>query len=247
MKLGSICQITIGTANVRESYDFYRELGFRKLAEDSEPYPWIKLTDDSIIILLYQNGDNYMGLTYFHQGMGQVVSNLQGRGVKFVQRGTTENIFITKTDTIVVLVEADTNTMFMAKNKMLLDLPESDFHDASRYPNKWLGIFGEFSHAVDDLQEAIENWQDLGFRVYHQTDSPYPWALMYDGCMIIGLHETKDFEGAALSFFAPDVRNKVEALSALGINAIEYTGHGGDENNVVIYTPEGQKIFLFST
>ena len=248
MKLGRSCQITIGTNNVKESYDFYQLLGFRKLAEDQHPFPWIKMTDDSIVILLYENGDSYVGLTYFDSDMEQIASQLGKEGIKFVQRGNRENIFISPTDTIVILVKADHEAMLAPKNSMLLDLNDSDYAHPDRYPNKALGIFGEFSHPVQDIEEAIVFWEKMGFRLHHQVESPYPWALMYDGNMILGLHETTDFDNLALSYFAPDVKEKVKQLEEAGVYSItEYRGHGGDENNVVIRTPENQQIFLFQS
>ncbi|MES2629508.1 MAG: hypothetical protein V4616_11120 [Bacteroidota bacterium] len=245
MKLGRACQITIGSTNVRESYEFYRLLGFRKLAEDRRPFPWIKITDGSIVLLLYQNGDNYLGLTYFDRDMDKIVSQLSDEGIKFVQRGTRENIFITPTDTIVVLVKADHEAMFVPQNKMLLDLTEADYGIPERYPNPALGIFGEFSHPVADLKEAITCWQKLGYKLHHQTMEPYPWALMYDGQMILGFHETNDFDHLALSYFSPEVIARVEQFSEKGIYTTEYTGTGGSPENVVIRTPENQRIFLF--
>ncbi len=248
IKLGRSCQITIGTNNVRESYEFYQLLGFRKLAEDNHPYPWVKMTDDSLVILLYENGDSYMGLAYFDKDMDKVVTSLAAKGVQFVQRNSQESIFISPTDTVVVLVKANHEAMLMPKNSMLLDLLDSDYALTERYPNKALGIFGEFSHPVLDIEEAISFWQGMGFRLHHQVVSPYPWALMYDGNMILGFHETNDFDNLAISYFAPDVKEKVKQLEEKGVYSItEYRGHGGDENNVVIRTPENQQIFLFQS
>ncbi len=246
MKLGRACQITIGTANVKESYEFYRCIGFRKIAEDSSPFPWIKVTDDSIVILLYQNGDSYIGLTYFDAEMDKTVEHLTSMGIRFVQRGPKENIFITGTDTIVILVHADHESMFALQNKMLLDLPESDYHISERYPNEMLGIFGEFSITVDDLQEAISLWEPLGFKLHHRTEWPYPWALMYDGQMIIGLHETQSFDGPVLSYFGPEIKQRVSKLSDLAVYASQIDLQGDDNGNYVIHTPESQKIFLVS-
>lgn len=244
MKLGRACQITIGTTNVRESYEFYRSMGFRKVAEDVAPFPWIKVTDDSLVLLLLQNGDNYIGLTYFDSDMDNIVAELGRQGVQFVQRGK-ENIFITPTDTIVILVKADHESMFAPQNRMLLDLTEADYGNADRYPNPALGIFGEFSHSVADLDEAVNCWEKLGFKLHHRNESPYPWALMYDGRMILGFHETKDFDNAVLSYFSPEVEQKVAQLAENGIFVRPYSGHGGDASNVVIRTPENQRFFLF--
>ncbi len=247
MKLGHACQITIGTTNVKESYEFYRNLGFRKLAEDARPHPWIKITDDSIVLLLYQNGDSYLGLTYFDREMDTIVRQLTDMGVSFVQRGTRENIFITPTDTIVVLIKGNHEAMYAPQNRMLLDLTEADYGVPERYPNPALGIFGEFSHPVLDLEEAIIYWQKLGFKLHHQTAEPYPWALMYDGQMILGFHETREFDNLTISYFSPEVLKKVEELAEKGINTREYSGHGGGPENVVIRTPENQQIFLFQS
>ncbi len=63
--LGDRSQITIGTSNLKLSYEFYIALGFRVVAKGKDGFSWYKMTDDSLLILLLENGSNYLGFTYF--------------------------------------------------------------------------------------------------------------------------------------------------------------------------------------
>ncbi len=40
MKLGDRVQITIGVSDLAASLTFYEILGFQKLNQDTQPYPW---------------------------------------------------------------------------------------------------------------------------------------------------------------------------------------------------------------
>jgi hypothetical protein len=73
--------------------------------------------------------------------------------------------------------------------------------------------------------------------------SPYPWAIVTDGLMLIGLHQTKDFNYPAITYFGLNTEKRVQLLKSQGLNSFtEMTG----KNNVVLKTWEGQHFFLFS-
>jgi len=74
-------------------------------------------------------------------------------------------------------------------------------------------------------------------------NDPYPYAILTDGLMIIGLHQTKNFTYPAITYFGLNVEKRVQQLKNQGlINFSEMMG----KNNVILKTWEGQHFFLFS-
>ena len=72
---------------------------------------------------------------------------------------------------------------------------------------------------------------------------PYPHAILSDGLMIIGLHQTKHFNYPAVTYFGIDMEKRLGKLKEKGlINFSEM----GNKNNVVLKTWEGQHFFIFS-
>ncbi|HXL55127.1 MAG TPA: hypothetical protein VN958_02645 [Chitinophagaceae bacterium] len=62
-----------------------------------------------------------------------------------------------------------------------------------------------------------------------------------DGLAVVGLHQTKDFSYPAITFIASDMKNKIEKLKNSGLENFSEIG----ESNIVLTTPEQQKINLF--
>ena len=70
---------------------------------------------------------------------------------------------------------------------------------------------------------------------------PYPWAIASDGLAVVGLHQTTEFDYPAITFFAADMKDKIEKLKENGLTDFKEKGPG----NVVLRTPEHQHINLF--
>jgi len=156
-------------------------------------------------------------------------------------------IFLSPDSLAVNLIHYDPAGMYQPQGKTLLNFPQEDFSKAEKLPNPNCGIFGEFATAVKDLNSAVAFWQGLGFEAKSVNQEPYPWAILSDGINILGLHQTKDFDYPAITYFAPDMSERVKRLKESGIDLFsERKGEGGSKRNFILTTPEGQKIFLFS-
>jgi hypothetical protein len=107
--------------------------------------------------------------------------------------------------------------------------------------NERLGIFGEYSLGIDDLDFSAAYWQEFGFALRHRAEEPYPWAILSDGLLTLGLHETQEFDGPTLTYFAPDMKERVERLAAAGV-PVKATPMGG----TTVFAPDGQQFFLFT-
>ena len=123
----------------------------------------------------------------------------------------------------------------------MLTTPPQDFSNPDKYANKVCGLFGELAHPVQDIDKSMIFWEKLGFKLLSRMTTPYNWTIISDGLSIIGLHQTESFVKPAITFFACDMKEKIEKLKTNGLAG--FTDKGG--SNIVLTTPEEQNINLF--
>ena len=96
---------------------------------------------------------------------------------------------------------------------------------------------------VTDINVSLAFWKKLGFKASAQMKQPYPHAILSDGLMIIGLHQTKHFDFPAVTYFGINTDKRIQKLKEAGLqNFTEMMG----KNNVSLKTWEGLHFFIFS-
>jgi catechol 2,3-dioxygenase-like lactoylglutathione lyase family enzyme len=240
MKLGKAVQINIGVSDLEGSLAFYKTLGFQLIDDSTEPYPWARLTDGQNLVLLNQDGNIYIGLVYFSKDAPRRIAKMEDKGIEFVQRREQDGqlfmaIFVGPGGLVVGLINHD----------------PSEMPEPGGLPKSRCGTFGEFAISVDDFQLAAEFWSDLGFTSLHESQDPYPWGILSDEMMVLGLHQTDEdgefaFSGPAITYFAPDMADRIAGLKKDGITfANEMPDENGLVNNASLRGPDGELFFLF--
>jgi predicted lactoylglutathione lyase len=243
--LGNITAITITTPDLETSLAFYLKLGFKELFRADMPFPWIQITDGALLIMLRKDSQPYIALTYYVTDVDKTVAELTKAGISFVTKPNPNDMIkrclMRSPDgmnvSLVTLVEG----FFQPSGTTLLTMPPADFSNPEKYPNAVCGIFGEFACPVTDIDASMVFWTKLGFVLLSRRTAPYPWAIISDGLSIIGLHQTGSFTNPTITFFAKDMKDKIENLKNNGIT--HFTEKGGA--NIVLTSPEKQNINLF--
>ncbi len=253
MQLGERSQIAIGTADLKKSIELYNKLGFKVVAQNSQPNNWAQISDDTVIILLNEDSLKYIGLIYFNPKLNDMIGEIESAGATIVNKTETDDgvqqaIFQSPDGFAFSVVNHDASKMHNPVKDTLATFDQGLLHDPSQYPNEKIGIFGELCYPVKNLDESINFWGKLGFEVKSKNSIPYPWGILYDGQNILGLHQTDDFASPAITYFAPDMADRVKSLKNNDVDNIDvFTGTGGGTDaNVILNTPEGQQFFLFS-
>lgn len=102
-----------------------------------------------------------------------------------------------------------------------------------------IGRFLEFSVHAPDVLASIGFYEGLGFEQASTGDAwPYPYAVVTDGRIGIGLHGGELPGSPLLSFVLPDLSSRLDALEAQGI-AFDERRLGGDVFNVAEFTAPG--------
>lgn len=248
VKLGQLSQIAATTADLKASITWWERLGFHVVVQMDQPRPWVQLTDESILVYLVQSTEQFCRLSYFTNDYAGTLKALKKAHIKSKsQENTAEGapyrtVIVSPDGQEISIVNMDPAHMYHPQGKTMLTLDQASMMKGENMPTQ-LGMFGEYCHKVANLKESMAYWEKLGFQSKGINLVPYPWTIMTDGMSIVGLHQTKDWEGSAITYFAPDMGKRLEALKAEGITGKEI---GMGPNNVVVTSPEGVKLFLFS-
>lgn len=240
INLGKAVQINIGISNLGRSLAFYDGLGFHKIEDSLQPYPWARLTDGQNLILLNQDGNIYIGLVYFSNDAARRVADLERQGIQFIQRRVLEG----KLQMAVFIGPGGLVVGLLNQNPKGMPKPPG-------WPITRCGAFGEFGIAVADYQVAAAFWHDLGFSTLHESDEPYPWGILSDTYLSLGLHQTDNyggeagFSGPALTYYAVDMADRLELLKKDGYELTnEMPGAGGRIAHGILHGPDGELFFL---
>jgi predicted lactoylglutathione lyase len=246
-KLGEVACVYMTTPDLDSSAAVYEKLGFPKIASNTFPVPWYQSSDGSLLIMMRKDTKPYMGLTYYAGDIDNVAAQLEKDGITFVQKpkegDPIKRYYIKTPDGFNIMLADNIGGFTQPTGITLLNMKQQDYMSPDKYPNKKCGAFGEFCHPVADLEKSIAYWQKLGYTVKSKMSQPYPHAILSDGLMIIGLHQTKNFDYPAITYFGLNASRRIQQLKDQGLkNFTDFMG----KNNVVLKTWEGQHFFIFS-
>lgn len=245
-KLGEVSAITITSPDLDISFTYWQKLGFREIMRMDFPFPWIQISDGALLIMLRKDNTPYIALTYYVKDIDKTVADLETDGIGFATKPNPTDMIkrclMKSPDGMNVSLVTFVDGFMQPMGQTLLTMPPQDFSNPEKYVNKICGLFGELAHPVTDIDTSMLFWEKLGFKVLSRMTSPYPWAIISDGLSIVGLHQTTNFSTPTITFFAADMKDKIENLKNNGLN--DFTEKSG-QSNVVVKTPENQNINLF--
>jgi len=244
--LGEVSALTIATPDLDQSLNYYRRLGFSEVMRFDFPFPWIQVSDGALLIMLRKGNDPYLAVTYYVKDIEKSVKIVEDTGIPFIEKPKTGDLvkryIFQSPDGLTVSLVNIQDGFKQPPGPTMLTMNQQDYFNPEKYVNKKAGMFGELAHPVKDLDASIAFWQKLGYAVLHNNQMPYKWAILSDGLHILGLHQTNTFSYPAMTYFAADMKAKIEQLKNGGIE--NYTEKMGP-SNIVLTTPEKQHINLF--
>lgn len=108
-----------------------------------------------------------------------------------------------------------------------------------------IGRFHEISVHAPDVLASIEFYEKLGFVQASTGDAwPYPYAVVTDGRIGIGLHQQELPASPLLAFVLPDLLHRLAELDAAGIAIVDRRLGGDVFNQAAIEAPGGLLLRL---
>lgn len=107
-----------------------------------------------------------------------------------------------------------------------------------------IGRFLEISVYAPEIRESLAFYESLGFEQALVGEVwPYPYAVVTDGRLYIGLHAQRIRE-PTLTFVLPNMRSRLEELESLGIEFDELQIATDVFNHASFVDPTGQRVSL---
>ena len=246
-KPGLVNAITITTPDLDRSFAFYAKLGFSELMRMDDPFAFVQISDGALLIMLRKDPVPYIALTYYVRDLESHTSNLESAGFVFSEKpkpGAFVRKYVMRSpDGLnISFVDNGMGGFIQPTGKTMLTTDPGDYMNPSKYANVVCGMFGEFAHPVTDLDASIAYWERLGFSTLSKMSSPYPWAILSDGLAVVGLHQTTNFSAPTITFFAVDMKDRIDKLRESGMEQLQ---DNKGASSVTLVTPEGQRVNLF--
>ncbi len=225
MKLGDYVEIVTAVDDVADALAFYERLGFRQAGAGV-------VTDGSINIRLRDrahSGEPAEPLLSYAGGDLADVEGLDG---------------VERVDDSASLTDPNGQRIVVSQRRSDVPMPVGD--PLNRTPISSLGKFGEFSIPCRDRDAAIRFWEKLGFENLYAPGEPYPFAILSDGLIVLGLHQTTDFSAPTITYFAGDMADRIARLKQASLALIDMPPEvDGQIVNATFSGPGGQPFFLF--
>ncbi len=223
MQLGTYVDISTAVANPADALAFYQSLGFQPVSNNI-------VTDGSININLAPSGTRVPLLRY----AGCALDSLEHVGIKVQQTGN-DMATITSPEGLHIMLWAHTNPVPMPAGTPL-----------TRTPLSRCGKFGEYALPTTDRQASLAFWKKMGFELLFSADEPEAYAILSDDLIVIGIHQTSDFHEPHITYFAPDMADRIAALQADGIGIQPVPpDDNGTISNAAFSGPGDERFFLF--
>ena len=213
---------------------FYEKLGFTAIEEGGEPVPYVLYSDGMIHVRVDECQFPSPRLDYYTSDAPKQVQRLLNLDLQI----STEKACARKVNV----------TNFIDPNNQQLAIIQQS-HAPVAQPRKshsLMGTFGELSVHTRNLAESIEWYGKLGFTNVKRFEKPYPWAIISDGNMVIGLHQSNEFTKTTLTYFSKDSADRIERLKSMGFKFTnEQKNAAGRVANAQLTAPDGQTFFVF--
>lgn len=233
--LGRFHEVSLATADIRESVEFYERLGFTQAhTADTWTHPYGVLTDGRIFIGLHQQRFAAPALTFVHAGIADFAVELAGRGIQLDFSRTGEESF--------------NELGFQDPHGQHVRVLEArTYSPVTRSPNEMslCGYFTEYSLPVTSFERGKAFWEALGFVATDEPDAPYAHLPLTSDHLDIAFHQPRTLDRPLLVFRDPDMRERLIQLRELGVKEPGALPRGlPGAANALIEAPEGTAILL---
>lgn len=235
--LGRFLEIGLQTPDIRASVEFHERLGFSHcVAGDAWAHPYGVLTDGRLVLGLHQHAVASPSIIFARADLAAQIPELQARGIAFERLRTGSEVFneigfCDPAGQSVTVLEARTYSP----------------GDRRREEVSLCGDFVAFSMPAHDFQGCAGFWEGCGFVALEEQPGPWPHMPLTSDHLDLALHPPQNLARPALVFAAPDMRERIARLCALGLEPVAGLPRGLDaHHNALFESPEGMAFLLLT-
>jgi catechol 2,3-dioxygenase-like lactoylglutathione lyase family enzyme len=233
--IGHFHEISLETADIRASVEFYEQLGFcQATTTDTWTHPYGVLTDGRLFLGLHQRRFTSPVVTFVHPGVASLVPEFETRGISLTRVHVEPEVFN----------EIGFRDPF---GQPISVLEARTYSPVASSPQKTslCGYFDELSMPVANFETAKEFWEPLGFVATDESDDPYLRLPLTSDYLNIAFHRARTLDRPMLVFRDPDMGTRLGRLRDLGVAFSDELPRGLDASeNALIESPEGTSLLL---
>jgi len=233
---GRFHELSIATADIRASIDFYESLGFWQASTgDAWPHPYGVITDGRMVLGLHQ-APQFSALTFIHPDLAALADSHSAAGVTLSLRRTDPEVFN----------QIEFNDPAGQRIRMLTARTFSPAVTASEHGSA-CGYFGHYSMPVRDPAAVTAFWEPLGFVAMPPQTDPYAHHSLTSDGINLAVHSPQLLPAPALVFCEEDMRGKIDRLRKLGVPfAPELPRALAGKGAALLEAPEGTLLLLLT-
>ncbi|MDE2234235.1 MAG: hypothetical protein KGL13_07485 [Gammaproteobacteria bacterium] len=232
--LGSFLEISIQTADMLASLDFYSRLGFERApVHDVWPHPYMALTDGNVYLGLHQYSFPSPSLTFVLPDLRHQIPVFEALGIRLA---------------FAKLGDAEFNEAgFYDPNRQMVTLLETrTCSPLPRHPSEAVcGYFDEYRLPAIELAAGCRFWEDLGLIRAALDEAAAKSARFSTGGLNLRLCREPLPAGPQLVFSHPQPDQLAELLAGRGVSG--ELAVAGQFRSLELTSPEGQRLLICSS
>jgi catechol 2,3-dioxygenase-like lactoylglutathione lyase family enzyme len=233
---GRFHELSVATADIRASIDFYERLGFWQAhTGDAWPHPYGVVTDGRVVLGLHEAPD-FSALTFIHPDLAAVADSLGAAGVRLSLRQTDQEVF----NRIEFSDPAGQKIRMLAARTFSPALPAAG-------QGSPCGYFGHYSMPARDPAAVTAFWEPLGFVALPPQTDPYAHQGLTSDGINLAVHAPQLLPAPALLFCEEAMRAKIDHLRELGVRFDPGLPRALAMNDAVLLeAPEGTLLLMLT-
>ncbi|MGB1243630.1 MAG: hypothetical protein ACPG49_13965 [Chitinophagales bacterium] len=221
--------------------DFFQSLGYVRIADCEAEQSFSVLTDGKIHLILDEGYFGGKGILYYQDNINKALNTLKSRGYSFAIQNHPNQDSLQASFT-----DPNGTKIILSNHPIFKKLPTP-----SNTSSLKIGRLLELTITTQQMDKSLNYWKKLGFScVFYRSwdeDTYGSRAILSDGNINIGIHQTAQIEGMKLTYFDKEMQNHILEVKKMGIpTTFEMIAIRKKVFAAVgIQSPNGTELYLF--
>lgn len=233
--IGSASRIELASRDLLESLTWWARFGFDPIRRPGDRVDSaLTLTDGQVVITLVKKSQPSPTLIFRADDLESMRRDLLALGFR-IDADTRDSVLRE------IRLRSPSDVFLAIRSKR----EEAEIRSTAEV-NPICGKLTELATSTDSLAVEKRWWTKLGFVVARGDTLPYPFVNMTSGFTEVGLHEGRNIPSLALTYFMPDMAQRINRLRGQGLDPAEVVpGPDATIRNAVYVSPDGQLLYMF--
>jgi hypothetical protein len=235
---GRFLEISLYTAEIRESLAFYESLGFVQApVGEVFQHPYAVVTDGRLFLGLHGAPVPSPALTFVMPRLMHGIDQLEQLGIEFEDLKLGNEVF--------------NRVSFRDPSGQCVNVVEARTFSPPQFdtqPATTCGYFTEFGLPAREQGPMRIFWEALGFVAWEEESEPFARTAITSDHLNLSLYRSRAFRQPLLTFEDRDMRERLARLKERGFQLSDEMPDSLDETcNAILVAPEGTRLLLLQS